>query len=584
MKLTIGMAHHEDFHGAYFTIQALRMYHGPYFEIVVIDNSPGTEHSKALVDLCSQSQNIKYVPFKESTGTTQTREKIFEVATGDYVMVMDCHVLLVPGAVKALIEFYQANPDTKDLYSGPLVMDSLNSAYSHFDLHWSGQMWGVWGIARKCSCGYGYSYCDYNKKFLSLETDQKDLGYSCPKCGTALSPNGKALDIGPGAKPFQIPAQGLGLFTCKKSEWLGFNKEFKEFGGEEGYIHTKYLQAGRKTMCLPFLKWLHRFGRPEGHKYPSNILQRIKNYLIGFAELGLSTKELEDHFIMETKTVTAQQMEELKSSIDAYQIREKNNIVKGKNAEDIYNEIKNADTEWFREWINKYETFLDVSHASDVLLSAFNAPNIKKIYFRQKDRKQMEAIATLLKNKEKDLDVGSPDKIVKADIVALSHYEDAYQLDEYLEAIDDAGIDTVIVSGLMRDKGSIKRFNKWMRRNKWGIVDINPNTLSAVVKKGVESNKRLFEIGNGAGTKLKAKLAKLGFEITSNCKCEARAMAMDAMGIEWCENNLTTIMAWLKEEAVRRKLGAIFVPVLVKILVKKAIKEAKYDNISNSGN
>ena len=41
MKLTIGMAVYEDFDGAYFTIQALRMYHDlRQCELIVVDNAP----------------------------------------------------------------------------------------------------------------------------------------------------------------------------------------------------------------------------------------------------------------------------------------------------------------------------------------------------------------------------------------------------------------------------------------------------------------------------------------------------------------------------------------------------------------
>jgi hypothetical protein len=96
--------------------------------------------------------------------------------------------------------------------------------------------------------------------------------------------------------PFEIPSQGLGLFSCRKDSWLGFNKEFRGFGGEEGYIHEKYKKNGRKTLCLPFLRWLHRFNRPNGVTYPNNFQERFRNYLIGFHELNLPTKELKEHF------------------------------------------------------------------------------------------------------------------------------------------------------------------------------------------------------------------------------------------------------------------------------------------------
>jgi hypothetical protein len=103
----------------------------------------------------------------------------------------------------------------------------------------------------------------------------------------------------PDDEPFEIPAQGLGLFTCRREAWLGFNPHFRAFGGEEGYIHEKYRQHGRKTLCLPFLRWLHRFARPNGVKYTLTQEDKIRNYVLGFQELGLDLQPIHDHFASE---------------------------------------------------------------------------------------------------------------------------------------------------------------------------------------------------------------------------------------------------------------------------------------------
>ena len=81
-------------------------------------------------------------------------------------------------------------------------------------------------------------------------------------------------------EPFEIPMQGLGLFFVRKAAWLKFNKHARGFGGEEGYIHEKYRKNGHKTLCLPFLKWLHRFGRPDGVKYPLTLNNKLRNYIL----------------------------------------------------------------------------------------------------------------------------------------------------------------------------------------------------------------------------------------------------------------------------------------------------------------
>jgi hypothetical protein len=98
-------------------------------------------------------------------------------------------------------------------------------------------------------------------------------------------------------EPFEIWATGAGFFACRRESWLGFNPAFRAFGGETGYIQEKYRQAGRKVWCDPRMVWVHLFCT-QGRKipFPCSMIDRIQNYRIGFAELGLDTTELESHF------------------------------------------------------------------------------------------------------------------------------------------------------------------------------------------------------------------------------------------------------------------------------------------------
>ena len=258
LKLTIGMATYDDFDGVYFSVQALRMYHSEVIddiEIIVIDNNPASHHGKAIRNLTGQI-GIKYVPFHEYESTA-IRNLIFENASAPYALSMDCHVLFESGSIKKLIEYYEQNPDTKNLLQGPMVYDNLKTVSSHFDPVWRAQMYGIWA------------------------TDDR------------------AKD--PDAPPFEIPMQGLGVFSAKKDNWLGFNPAFRGFGGEEGYIHEKYRKSGAKTLCLPFLRWVHRFQRPNGVKYPLTLENKVRNYFIGCVELGLSVEPVYEHFLKETK-------------------------------------------------------------------------------------------------------------------------------------------------------------------------------------------------------------------------------------------------------------------------------------------
>jgi len=254
-KLTVGMATHDDYDGLYFTIQSIRMFHHEILndlEFVIIDNNPDGAHGKSVRDLCDWiKEPVQYLPFKKYKSTT-IKNKVFELSDTPYVLCVDSHVMLVPGSIKKLIDFYDSGMDDCNLIQGPLIYDDFQNISTHFDLKWDGYMWGTWGTY--------------------------DRG------------------IDPNNPPVEIPAQGCGLISSRKESWLGYNKEFRGFGGEEGYIHEKYRKNGKKTICLPFLRWMHRFNRPSGNTYPNDLKDRFRNYLIGFTELGMDTTELVNHF------------------------------------------------------------------------------------------------------------------------------------------------------------------------------------------------------------------------------------------------------------------------------------------------
>ncbi len=80
-------------------------------------------------------------------------------------------------------------------------------------------------------------------------------------------------------------------------------------------------------------------------------------------------------------------------------------------------------------------------------------------------------------------------------------------------------------------------------------------------------------VGTGPGTELKRLLAKLGIAVTADCPCNERAALMDSNGWAWCEQNLETIIGWMREESARR--GMIFVAFGARFLAKRAIAKAR---------
>jgi len=242
VKLTIGMPTYDDWSGVYFTVTSLRLYHDlEDTEILVVDNF-GSKETEDWIRAWGQ-RKVRYEKYTEKVGTPPAKNAVFEFAKGEYVICVDCHVLLHPGALDFLW-------DGEDLIHGPMSYDGLDIFVTHMEPKWRGDMWGIWAN--------------------HVRRDKLPV------------------------QPFEIPMMGMGLFGCRRDSWLGFHPEMRGFGGEEGYIHEKFRKAGRKVICLPWMIWNHRFGKSGG--YPLDLGDRVRNYLIGFRELGLSWDPIREHF------------------------------------------------------------------------------------------------------------------------------------------------------------------------------------------------------------------------------------------------------------------------------------------------
>lgn len=249
--LTIGMPTYDDFDGVYFTIQALRLYQDlDDADLLVVDNF-GCDTTRAFVE---SIPGATYVRSTEVTGTAAAKNQVFAHATGDFVLCLDSHVLLAPDAVARLAAYCREHPQSGDLLQGPLWLDDLHptGVATNLSQTWSGGMLGQW------------------------ETDER---------GTD-----------PDSPPFEILNQGMGLFACRREVWPGFNPRFRGFGGEEGYLQARIRKQGGRTLCLPFLRWVHRFGRPHGTPYKVRDRDKFRNYLIGHLEAGMDLRALFTQF------------------------------------------------------------------------------------------------------------------------------------------------------------------------------------------------------------------------------------------------------------------------------------------------
>ena len=224
-RLCVGMATFDDFDGVYFTIQSMRMLHAEVLgelSFLILDNDPAGAAAAALRRLAQAIPDVAYLPFG-GYRSTAVRDLLFREADAEIVLCVDSHVLVRAGGLRALLDYFDAHPDSRDIVQGPLLADRLDDVGvgTHFAPTWGSGMYGQWA------------------------TDER-----------VRDPTGR---------PFEIAMQGLGLFACRRASWPGINPRFRGFGGEEGYLHEKFRQNGGRAISLPALAWCHRFQAACGH-------------------------------------------------------------------------------------------------------------------------------------------------------------------------------------------------------------------------------------------------------------------------------------------------------------------------------
>lgn len=244
--LTIGMACYDDPDGVWATMQdlarAIRREQLLGIELLVVDNHPESIAGEVTRKDVAKFPAARYIPMREPVGTAPPRNRVFAEARGDWVLCLDSHVLLDDGVLGRLLAWIQGRND-RDLFHGPVLDEGTHEVSATHQVEtWGDGMFGVWELAE--------------------------------------------LLLDPEADPQPIAMSGCGLFLCRKDAWLGFHPEFREFGGEEGYIHQKFRAAGQHVMCLPWLRFIHHFRESPTTPYPQNWRSRARNYLLSYQELN----------------------------------------------------------------------------------------------------------------------------------------------------------------------------------------------------------------------------------------------------------------------------------------------------------
>lgn len=85
--------------------------------------------------------------------------------------------------------------------------------------------------------------------------------------------------------------------------------------------------------------------------------------------------------------------------------------------------------------------------------------------------------------------------------------------------------------------------------------------------------KTLEENPDGPGSVLTNMIKSIGIKSSSSCSCRRHALEMNENGPEWCEQNIDTIVSWLREESKKR--GLPFIDAVGKMMVNRAVAKSK---------
>jgi glycosyltransferase involved in cell wall biosynthesis len=580
-KLTIGMPMHHDYHGAWFSLQSLRLNEDlSQVELLVIDNDPTYNGSNMLKgNLEGQfgfhNMGARYIPYPDVKGPANAKNRVFAEARGEFVLCMDSHVLLKHGTIAKLIAWYDNHPGCNDLISGPLLYDDMINTSTHFDDVWRGEMWGIWGSAWITPDGRTFSVLNEDNKAVCIELafGHKviwDLSQEKEYMGHEhyLQEMG-CRRLGTDEDEFEIPGNGCGLISCRKEAWLGFNPEWRGFGGEEMYIHEKFRKAGHKALCLGFLKWLHRFGRPEGVHFPLRRWDKIRNYVLGHNELGMDLEPVYKHFV-ETNLMPQREWRSVTENPHRFEP-----VMIAETLPDIYERIQKTKRDLdehmptLRQLAALCDSVTEFGKRREATI-AFLAGKPKKLVSHsiENEDQTLRQVVDLVKN-EVDIHLDtlwsiSVPEIEETDLLFIDQthkYADVtrelltyapmvrrfiviHDMELYGERGEDGG------PGL---KQAVQGFMQLHPEWKFYFYNVNQYGLVVLYKQERDAPPMPFNPlhNGGPGTELTLMMEDLGVVAPPGCDCKKRAKMMDLWGVEGCKKKRDEIVQWIEDSKTR---------------------------------
>lgn len=267
-KLTIGMSNWDDVEGAFWTLSAIRQYHVPVsntdVELLVIDDMPTKQED--LERMCTLA-SARYVHHSKNKGPAHAKDSVWEFASGEYVLLLDSHVLLSQCSVQYILDAIDNDLIGQDLWTGPLLNESGHVIATELLPEWRGAFFGVW-----------HTNQDIHKTPI-----------------------------------MEIEGHGSAYTLMKKEHYPFFSPYFFGFSAEELYLHEKVRRRGGKCFIHKALGWVHRFHRTKGVTYRLLIEDKLRNYLVASYEMGWNIKQCCDYFKSRVpETLYAKTLEEVK--------------------------------------------------------------------------------------------------------------------------------------------------------------------------------------------------------------------------------------------------------------------------------
>lgn len=98
-------------------------------EVIVVDSQSSPETANVVAEDCaSLFQSLRYVPFKENTGYTRGVNEGLRRAAGDFMLVINPDIIMLPGALESTLDYMATHPQIGMVGPGLLNFDDSHQS------------------------------------------------------------------------------------------------------------------------------------------------------------------------------------------------------------------------------------------------------------------------------------------------------------------------------------------------------------------------------------------------------------------------------------------------------------------------